>query len=351
MIGVPACNEAATIGPLADALEFGAALLGECTRCELVLAYQAGGDDTLRQWQSRSFRLASRVLHCQPGLTGKGRNVKLLIRHARDLGAHLLLVDADLRAYPPSHVLEFARPERLVRGGAVLPLWCRPRGEGNSTDFLASPLLFACYGARVRQPLAGQMLLTSKALETIDVDGLPDDYGIDVGLTMHVLEQGLPVDQVVITFPDHEGGANSHLIMTDVASTMLSALAGKSNWEDGRRDRGDVSWPRGWWKAQSEPPRSERSLKPLIEGLVPSEQMGRWSALFEASPDVVRDIWCERLAAAVGEARAGCPIPDVVAELVHPFLVHAEYRRQVAPDLDEAETYLADLCERLAAAI
>ncbi len=351
VIGVPACNEGATIAPLADALEFGSALLGEGVRCELVLAYQAGGDDTLRQWQSRSFRLAHRVLHCRPGLTGKGRNVKLLIRHAREAGAHLLLVDADLSSYPPSHVLDFARPQRLARGGAVLPLWCRPRGEGNSTDFLASPLLFAAYGARVRQPLAGQMLLTNKALETIDVDDLPDDYGIDVALTMHILEQGLPVDQVVIAFPDHEGGTNSHLIMTDVASTMLSVLASKSNWEHGRHDRGDVSWPLGWWRGQSEPPRSERSLKPLIEGLVPSEQMGRWNALFEAPPDVVRDSWCEQLGGAVRQARAGCSISEVVAELVHPFLVHAEYRRQVAPDLDGAETYLADLCERLAAAI
>jgi hypothetical protein len=195
------------------------------------------------------------------------------------------------------------------------------------------------------------MLLSNKALETIDVDGLPDDYGIDIALTMHILEQGLPVDQVLIAFPDHEGGANSHLIMTDVATTMLSALATKTNWDNGRRDRGDVSWPSGWWSGQSEPPRSERTLKPLIERLVPSEQMGQWSALFDAPPSVVRDIWCARLGAAVEQARAGSPIRDVVAALVHPFLVHAEHRRQVAADLDGAETYVADLCERLAAAI
>ena len=351
VIGVPACNERATIAPLADALEFGSALLGECVLCELVLAYQAGEDDTLRQWESRSFRLANRVLHCEPGLTGKGRNVKLLIRHAHETGAHLLLVDADLSSYPPSHVVEFARPERLARGGAVLPLWCRPRGEGNSSDFLAAPLLFAAYGARIRQPLAGQMLLTRRVLDTIDVDGLPDDYGIDVGLTMHVLDQGLPVDQVVVAFPDHEGGANGHRIMTSVASTMLSGLASNTSWANGRRDRRDVSWPFGWWRGQSEPPPSERSLRPLIEGLVPSEQPGRWTALFEAPPDVVREMWCERLGAAVGQARAGYPIPDVVAELVHPFLIHAEYRRQVAPDRDGAETYVADLCDRLAATV
>jgi hypothetical protein len=351
VVGVPACNEGATIAGLADALEFGSARLGERVRCELVLAYQAGGDDTLLRWQSRRFRLANRVLYCPPGLTGKGRNVKLLIRHARESGAHLLLVDADLSSYPPSHVDDFARAERLARGGAVLPLWCRPRGEGNSTDFLASPLLFAAYGAKVRQPLAGQMLLTSSVLETIDVDGLPDDYGIDIALTMHVLDNGLPIDQVVVAFPGHEGGANSHRIMANVASAMLSVLASSSGGATVRRPRRDVSWPLAWWREQSEPPLSTRSLRPLIDALVPSEQMSRWAALFEASPDVVRDMWCERLGAAVGRARAGHPIPDVVADLALPFLVHAEYRRQVAPDIDSAEIYLADLGDRLAATI
>jgi hypothetical protein len=351
VVGVPACNEEATIAGLADALEFGSARLGERVRCELVLAYQAGRDDTLRHWQSRSFRLANRVLYCPPGLTGKGRNVKLLIRHAREAGAHLLLVDADLSSYPPSHVDEFARPERLARGGAVLPLWCRPRGEGNSTDFLAAPLLYAAYGAKIRQPLAGQMLLTSTVLETIDVDGLPDDYGIDVALTMHVLDNGLPVDQVVVAFPGHEGGTNSHRIMANVASTMLGGLTSDSRWATRRRNRRDVSWPRGWWRGQSDPPLSTRSLRPLIESLVPSEQMSRWTALFEAPPDVVRDMWCERLGAAVGQARAGYPLSDVVADLSLPFLVHGEYRRQVAPDLDSAESYLADLCDQLAATI
>ena len=48
VIGVPARDEGATIAALADALELGAARLGEAVRCELVLAYQSGADDTLR---------------------------------------------------------------------------------------------------------------------------------------------------------------------------------------------------------------------------------------------------------------------------------------------------------------
>ena len=61
-----------------------------------------------------------------------------------------------------------------------------------SASAALSPLIFAGFGARVRQPLAGQMLLSTRLLATIDVDELPDDYGVDVALTMSALDRGLP---------------------------------------------------------------------------------------------------------------------------------------------------------------
>jgi hypothetical protein len=346
VVGVPARDEADTIVHLADALELGCAWLGEGTRCELVLAYQAGVDDTLERWQSRRFRFPNRVLAGSEGVTGKGRNVKLLIRYAQQAAAHLLLVDADLGSYPPSNVELFARSERLAHAGVVLPLWCRPKGQGNSTDFLACPLIFAGFGARVRQPLAGQMLLSRRLLATIDVDDLPDDYGIDVALTMSALDRGLPVDQVVVLFPDHDGGANSHVIMNDVACALLRRLGGRFP-----AVRTDVATPARWWVGLGLAAPSSRTLLGLIEQLVPAGERSEWTALFDAAPDVVRDLWCDRLADAVRQARAGRPVADLAAGLVHPFLVHAEYRRRVEVDVAGAETYVAELCDRVAAAL
>ena len=346
VIGVPARNEGATIAELAVALEVGAGWLGEGIRSELVLAYQPGEDDTLLRWQSIPFRLANRVLHGPDGARGKGRNVKQLIRHARQAEAHLLLVDADLRANPPANVGRFVDVGRLARGGMALPLWCRPRGEGNSTDFLACPLLFAAFRARVRQPLAGQMLLTRRMLDTVDVDSLPDDYGIDIALTMHALTQGLPVEQVEVPFPGHEAGGNSRQIMENVASVMLAILARQPVSE-----RRDVSWPKRWWEAQNAPPPSSRSLRALDEDLLPANQLRPIHALLEGPPEEVRDFWCDRLAGAIRSAQAGRPITPLVAGLVTPFLVHAEYRRGTNVDLNGAEAYVVDLCTRLADAV
>jgi len=351
VIGIPARNEAATIAELADNLEAAAALLGEGIRSELVLAHQPGGDDTLERWNSRRFRLPQRVLHGPEGVSGKGRNVKQLILYTREVGAHLMLVDADLRFYHPSDVAQFVGTDQLARGGMTLPLWCRPRGQGNSTDFLACPLLYAMFGARVRHPLAGQMILTNKMLETIDVDALPDDYGVDVALTIQGLNEGLAIDQVVVPFPGHEAGGNSGRIMENVASATLTFLAGGV---ESRRT--DVTWPPGWWEGQTILPTSTRSLRPLIDDLlfderVSEEQHDVLTAMLERTQAEVRDFWCDELAHAIRLAQAGHPVDPLASGLVGPFLVHAEYRRRLELDFAAAEAYVADLGTRLANAI
>jgi hypothetical protein len=343
VIGIPARNEAPTIAGLAAALEQGAAMLGEGVCSELVLAYQPGDDDTLAKWESHQFRLPNRVLHGPAGDVGKGRNVKRLIRHAREQGAHLLLVDGDLSSYRPATVSSFGSYGRLVRGGLVLPLWCRPHGEGNSTDFLACPLIFSCYGARIRQPLAGQRLLSTGLLDAVDPDRLPDDYGIDVALTVQALAENRPINQVPVPFPDHSAGTNSAEIMGDVARTLLGLGP-----EDCRVSRADVDWPDRWWVGQARAAPAPRSLFSHLNS-ASGGRPGGWSSFFNAAPDQVRDHWCQTVVAAVRLARAGVDPGRLAADLVQPFMAHAEYRRRLGGDLDRSEAYVADLGHRMAA--
>jgi hypothetical protein len=343
VIGVPARNEGATIADLAGALEQGAAMLGEGVLCELVLAYQPGDDDTLARWESHRFRLPNRVLHGPDGDVGKGRNVKRLIGYAGEQGAHLLLVDGDLSSYHPATVSSFGSYGHLVRGGLVLPLWCRPHGEGNSTDFLACPLIFACYGARIRQPLAGQRLLSTGLLDALDHDRLPDDYGIDVALTVQALAADRPVCQVPVPFPDHAAGTNSAEIMGDVARTLLSLGS-----EDLRVHRGDVDWPDRWWAGQARASPAPRSLLPYLDN-ASGGRPGGWSSFFDAAPDQVRDVWCQAVVAAFRLVRTGVDPDRLATDLVQPFMAHAEYRRRLDGDLDRSEAYVADLGYQMAA--
>src|SRR5262249_28101456 len=141
-----------------------------------------------------------------PGATGKGRNVKALIRYARDVDAdELLLVDADLRGHRPEAVVRFVAAARDDGADLVLPLWRRPADQENTTKYLASPLVRAAFDARVRQPIAGQMLLGRALLATLDVDALPDDFGVDFAITVAALATGHTVAQVVVPSPTHLG--------------------------------------------------------------------------------------------------------------------------------------------------
>jgi hypothetical protein len=52
--------------------------------------------------------------------------------------------------------------------------------------------------------------------------------------------------------------------------------------------------------------------------------------------------------AAVHLARGGVDPGRLAANLVQPFMAHAEYRRRLGGDLDGSEAYVADLAYRMA---
>ncbi len=159
------------------------------------------------------------------------------------------------------------------------------------------------------------------------------------------------MSQVAVPFPDHEGGANSHRIMADVATALLHRSASADATTGPLPRRSDVTWPERWWQGQPDPPAEARRLHTLINELNSEAGSDRWTAMFEAPPEAVRDLWCDHLATAVSKARAGGPIPALVEQLTLPFLVHAEYRRRLDIDRANAEAYIAELSDHLTRAI
>jgi hypothetical protein len=334
VIGIPARNEAATIVALAEAIEDGAGLLGEVATVELVLAYQDSDDDTLGRFLSRHSRIPQRVLRSPAGASGKGRNVKLLVEHAVARDADLLLVDGDMRDYAPVDVARFVAAGYDNRWDLVLPLWCRPWGHANVTNYLAVPLLYALFGARVRQPLAGQRLLTHHWLRRHAPTLLPDDYGVDVALTMAVLDSGGRVGQVVMPRVDHDDRQlNSRTIMVEVARTALQRVAAGP-----ARDRSDLAVPGGYARQLTWPEEEDGEG----EGVAMSAGSG-------GSSDA-RRAWLDALAAAVRQAAAGANPQALATALTERFFDHADRRRrEPRPELAKAEAYVWDLGDQLAA--
>jgi hypothetical protein len=352
VIGIPARNEAANIGRLSDRLDLGASLLGEVATCELVLAYQSSDDDTLEQWQSRPRRLPSRVLTGLPGITGKGHNVKLLIDYCRSREADLLLVDADLREYPELNLGRFVAAAHDNRFDLVLPLWSRQWGQGNTTNYVAAPLLRAVYGAQVRQPLAGHMFLSRRLIDRLVPETLPDDYGIDVTITMAALSLGGAVGQVVMPELHHDPReGNSERIMLEVTRAALGALAAAPTpW------RGDVQWPTRYWERLEWP--DDGTWAADVFDAAPRDWSGPatratgWDDFAGLPPEAVAQVWCGHLATAVRRARNGHDVAAIASDLAEPFFAHAEYRRrQPRPAVAQAEAYVIQLGECLEACL
>ena len=187
-------------------------------------------------------------------------------------------------------------------------------------------------------------------LATIDVDRLPDDYGIDVALTMHALDRGLPVTQVAMPVsgapgrrqqpPDH--GRRGRRPCFDRLSPSHRSRPGA-----------DVVWPDRYWERLARRPRRPRgACKGLIEQLAPTGPSGRWRELMDRRPgDDPRSLVCTTSRRRFETPGRASRSRTLVSQLAYPFLVHAEYRRRLAVDRASAESYVVELGEQLARAI
>jgi len=350
LIGVPARNEARHIVQLADSVERGASMLDSSVETCLALAYQSSDDDTLERFTNRPSRITQVVLQSPAPVSGKGANVKLLMRHALDEGAdHLLLVDADFGDYDPRNVGRVVGAATRDGLGLTLPLWCRPQGQANTTNHLVSPMLFATHRAKIRQPIAGHMLLHRSLLEQIDVEALPDDYGIDIAVTLRALTAGASVGQVGLVSPRHPSKeGNSERIMVEVATAILGAVSRIPS-----IDRSDIQWPEHYWADWEWPPDDgiPSTHVGALRGHAGSEAaLHSWLAMGDAADDEVAEMWSDHLADAVLRCRAPhADLARVVDDLVRPFFVHAEYRARSHASIADVERYVAALGVRLAA--
>jgi hypothetical protein len=350
LIGVPARNEAERIVELADRIELGTSLLEDGVECELALAYQQSDDDTLERFTSRCARIPQVVVRAPELIVGKGANVKLLIRRAlAEQADFLLLVDADLGDYDPRNLARVVDAARRDELDLVLPLWCRPYGQGNTTNYLASPLLFATHRARIRQPLAGHMLLRRSLLERLDVDALPDDYGVDITLTLTALTTGASIGQVVLHAPEHPSKeGNSRRVMVEVATAVLGALARLPT-----VDRPGVVWPDNYWESWEWPRNAGTEVDHvdvILQHAGSEAELEAWLALGDTTDEEIAEMWSDQLADAVRRSRSPhADLHRIVADLICPFFVHAEYRSRRGATVAELEHYVADLGLRLAA--
>ena len=332
LIGVPARNEAERIVELADRIEAGASMLGASYDCPLALAYQHE-----RRRHARSVHAATepdppgRAAITANRASARARTSSCSCSQALNDGVDfLLLVDADLGGYDPCNLVRVRRRGRAAtatrsRAAALVADHTgRATPPTTSRARWSSPVISREDPATARRSHAAR---TDRSSSGSIVDALPDDYGIDITITLTALDVGRLDRAGRAHAPEHPSKeGNSERVMVEVATAVLGALAKLAGGRPTRRRVARAVLGRVGVAAQRRDRVRSRRRDPAARGS--DADLEAWLALGDATDDDVAEMWCDHLADAVRRSsvaprrsrRASCN------DLICPFFVHAEHR-------------------------
>lgn len=134
-----------------------------------------------------------------PKYMGKGYNLKAGIEHALSLNAQCIItLDTDVRSAEPIWVSKMANGVLTGDHHLMVPIYKRNRYEGNTTNHFSSPIIYACWGRDIQQPIGGDFAISpTLARHFIDGFKIAEDfqYGVDTLLTWTALAHNLEVGQ------------------------------------------------------------------------------------------------------------------------------------------------------------
>jgi glucosyl-3-phosphoglycerate synthase len=184
---IPARNEAATVGPIVEAIV--ATLTDRHGGTALVDDVVVVDDGSHDRTGDLARRAGARVVRSDARTGGKGQAMRsALIATDADL---LAFVDADITNFGPHFVTGLLEPlvlgdsVTLVKGYYRRPLNGSPDGGGRVTELMARPVIDLLFPhlAVIEQPLAGETAAPRWVLEKLD---LADGYAVELALLIDV---------------------------------------------------------------------------------------------------------------------------------------------------------------------
>jgi glycosyltransferase involved in cell wall biosynthesis len=169
---------------------------------DLVVVVDDGSTD---RTDERARAAGARVVHHRHNrgkaaamTTGAQAVGRMEARDLRAMGRHLLFLDADLeataeKASPLVDPVESGQADMTI---AILPKQLAPDGGRGLVVNLAKDGIRRATGWTPTQPLSGQRCLTREAFET--ALPLAEGFGVEVGLTIDLLQKGFRVTEVEV---------------------------------------------------------------------------------------------------------------------------------------------------------
>ncbi len=221
LVGVPAFNNAGTIGHVIHAVQAGLAKYFPEHKAVIVVSDGGSSDGTIdvarnsgvEDYQSillhHRVRPAFKMAFPYLGIPGKGSALRAIFEIASALQVKACaVVDSDLRSITPEWIELLLKP--VLNGGFdyVAPLYHRHKYDGTITNSIIYPFIRAIYGKRIRQPIGGdfgfsgrlaEYYLSKQVWET-DVAR----YGIDVWMTSEAIANNFKVAQAFLGAKIHD---------------------------------------------------------------------------------------------------------------------------------------------------
>jgi hypothetical protein len=191
LVGIPSHNEADTIGHVLTQVDAGLREYFPHLRALIVNVDNHSDDGTREAFMGVRTRCERRYVSTEPGVTGKGRNVRNFLALARDLEVRAgAIVDADLQSVSPRWVRNLLAPILDEGYDLTFPVYRRYRYDGSVTSLLCYPVVYGLFASNVRQPIGGEFGFSSSwiaHLSECDYSDATCAYGIDLFITTEAI--------------------------------------------------------------------------------------------------------------------------------------------------------------------
>lgn len=238
LVAIPSRNNADTIGPVVRAAQTGLKKYFASRKTAVVHVDGASQDGTVERALDSSdsgiplvqtgFPVNPGQNHASalPGISGKGSALHTIFSLAQKLEIKgCVVVEGDLESMTPEWVARLAGPVLEQGCDFVAPVYARHKYEGALISGVAYPLIRALYGKRLRQPLAGDVGLSSRAMEHFLAQDVWKSEttlaAINLWMTTEALIGGLKLGQAFLGPKTH-----SHQEPPAELSDVLAAVTG-----------------------------------------------------------------------------------------------------------------------------
>ncbi len=198
---VPSLNEEKNISYVTETIDKGLIMISKRFEIEaLIINADSGSDDKTRSVFKKTQTFFPKESYLFSGKNkGKGKNIYEALKKYSKKADYFMMFDSDLKSITPIWIKKMFFPLIKNNSDLSIPIYKRNRYEGNTTNHFSSPLIYACFGKYIAQPIAGDFAFSARLANKIvrSVSRESDfGYGIDTLITWTALLNNWNITQV-----------------------------------------------------------------------------------------------------------------------------------------------------------